>query len=145
MSSMFNTKEQHISQDETRRIIISDMVKKRNSIVPESSLTSMMVPGYCGLSLLPQFPFGVPLVLLELSYRSLNWIRSAFEEGSKVMWRYTPLTNICALANETGLVAPRARFCRFALQRTYVHETMNLCNTIEFINNSIDSKRQLAI
>ena len=26
--------EQHISQDEIRRIIISDMVKKRNSIVP---------------------------------------------------------------------------------------------------------------
>jgi hypothetical protein len=26
--------DQHISQDEIRRIIISDMVKKRNSIVP---------------------------------------------------------------------------------------------------------------
>lgn len=26
--------EQYISQEETRRIIISDMVKKRNSIVP---------------------------------------------------------------------------------------------------------------
>lgn len=34
MSSMFKTKEQHISQDEIRQIIISDMVKKRNSIVP---------------------------------------------------------------------------------------------------------------
>ena len=34
MSSMFNTKEQHISQDEIRQIIISDMVKKRGSIVP---------------------------------------------------------------------------------------------------------------
>lgn len=31
---MFNTKEQHTSQEETRQNIINDMVKKRNSIVP---------------------------------------------------------------------------------------------------------------
>ena len=40
MSRKFNTKKfirdmnQHISQDEIKRIIISDMVKKRGSIVP---------------------------------------------------------------------------------------------------------------
>ena len=31
---MFNTKEQNISQEETRQNIINDMVKKRSSIVP---------------------------------------------------------------------------------------------------------------
>lgn len=34
MSSMFKTKEQYVSQDEIGQIIISNMVKKRNSIVP---------------------------------------------------------------------------------------------------------------
>ena len=58
--------EQYISQEETRRIIISDMVKKRGSIVP--------------------------LVFLWLSYGALKWIRSAFEKDLKVMWRYTLLT-----------------------------------------------------
>ena len=73
--------EQHISQEEVRRIIISDMVKKRNSIVP--------------------------LALLWLSYKSLKWIRSAFIDDSKVKQRYTLLTNISALAHEAYLVAPR--------------------------------------
>lgn len=47
--------DQHISQEEIRRIIISDMVKKRNSIVPNFPLTSMKERGYYGLSLLPQY------------------------------------------------------------------------------------------
>ena len=42
--------EQHISQDEIRRIIISDMVKKRSSIVP--------------------------VILLWPTYGVLKWIRS---------------------------------------------------------------------
>ena len=127
---MFNTKEQNISQEETRQNIINDMVKKRNSIVPEFSLTSMMVPGYCGISILSQFPFGIPLVFLELSYGRLKRIRSAFldepsgrsvsgrlylkglkkaerEEGSKIMRRYMLLTNIGSSDNEVCILAPR--------------------------------------
>ena len=38
------------SQDEIRRIIISNMVKKRNSIVPILTFTSMKNRGYYGLS-----------------------------------------------------------------------------------------------
>ena len=55
---------------------------------------------------------GEPLDLLWLSYRALRWIRSVFldgprgkaerEEGSKVMRRYTLLTNIGVLAYEAG-------------------------------------------
>lgn len=82
---------------------------------------------------------GVPLVLLWLSYRALKWIRNAFldepsgrstsgslfpkglkkaehEEGSKVMWRYTLLTNIGSSAHEASLLA----LC------TYVHRLMNI-------------------
>ena len=43
------------SQDEVRRIIINDMVKKRNSIVPDSTLTSMKERDYYGLSLRSQY------------------------------------------------------------------------------------------
>ena len=138
---MFNTKEQHTSQEDTRQNIINDMVKKRNSIVPESSLISMMMRGYCGPSLLSQFPFGVPLVFLELSYRPLKRFRCAFldesrgrstfgrlqgkkaerEEGLKVLRKYTLLTNIGSLVREACLLAPRR----------YVHETMNICGTMK--------------
>ena len=59
---------QHISQDEIRRIIIIDMVKKRNSIVS--------------------------LALLRLSGRTLNWIRSVFKEGSKVIERFKTVMDI---------------------------------------------------
>ena len=52
---------QNISQEETRKIIISDMVKKRNSqmkypqvAVDDAALTSMKERGYYGLSLLSQ-------------------------------------------------------------------------------------------
>ena len=50
MSRKFNTKKfiwdmnKHISQDEIRRIIISDMVKKRNSIVPVVGEDSIAFP-----------------------------------------------------------------------------------------------------
>ena len=44
----------YTSQEEVRRNIIKDMVKKRNSIVP-SALTSMKERGYYGLSLLSQY------------------------------------------------------------------------------------------
>lgn len=72
--------EQYTSQEKTRRII-SNMVKKRNSIVS--------------------------LVLLWLFDGTLKWIRSAFKEGMKVMQKYAILTNINALPHEVGLGAPR--------------------------------------
>lgn len=46
----------------------------------------------------------VPLALLWLSYRTLKWIRSVFEEGSKVMRNYTLLTDRSSLIYEIGLV-----------------------------------------
>ena len=59
------------SQEEIRRIIIIDMVKKRNSIAP--------------------------LVLLWFFDGTLRWIHSAFEEGLKSMRRYALFTNISSL------------------------------------------------
>lgn len=47
--------EQHIPQDKIRRIIISDMVKKRNTIVHDSTLISMKECRYYGLTLLSQY------------------------------------------------------------------------------------------
>lgn len=38
--------------------------------------------------------FGVPLVLLWCSFGALAWIRSAFEEGLKVMRKYSLLMDI---------------------------------------------------
>ena len=38
--------------------------------------------------------FGVPLVLLWLSYRALKWFCCAFEEDSNIMRRYRLLTNL---------------------------------------------------
>ena len=75
-----NYMEQYISQDEIRRIIITDMVKKRGSIVPVIRVDTNV-----------SYSFGVPLVLLWLSDEPLTWICSAFEEGSKFMWRYALL------------------------------------------------------
>ncbi len=72
MSRKFNTKKfiwdmnKHISQDEIRRIIISDMVKKRNSIVPVVGEDSIA------------FPFCAHLILVWLSRDNLKWIRSVF-------------------------------------------------------------------
>lgn len=86
--------DQYLPQEEVRRIIISDMVKKRNSIVPDPTFTSIKKRVYYGLSPLSQYSFGVPLVLLGLSHRALKWIRRTFEDGSKVMLKYTLLTNI---------------------------------------------------
>ena len=67
----------YTSQEEVRRNIIKDMVKKRNSIVPVIGEDTIV------------FPFA----LLWLSYRTLKWIRSAFKEGLKVMQRDTLLMN----------------------------------------------------
>ena len=66
--------------------------------------------------------FGFPLVFLWLSYRTLKWIRGAFEEGSKVMQRYTLLTDISPLPHKAYLLAPR----------TYVQESKNIssCNEV---------------
>ena len=61
--------EQFIPQEETRRIIISDVVKKEDSIVSYSALTSMKERGYYGLSFLSQYSFDI------------SWIRSSFIEG----------------------------------------------------------------
>lgn len=96
--------EQHISQEETRKIIISDMVKKKGTIVPIIGEDTVMNP------------FCFPLVLLGLSYGLVRWIRWAFKEVLKSMQRYMPLTGISVLAHEAVFVAPR----------TQVHETMNL-------------------
>ena len=52
-----------------------------------------------------------------LSIEALKWIRSAFENGSKVMRRFTLLMDISSSRNETGLVA----------LRTYVWEAVNVC------------------
>lgn len=86
----------------------------------------------CFNAVLLRSSFGVPLVLLWLSYGTfslgqmsngslhtlplrenvgakkptLKWIRSAFEEGSKIMRRY--LTDISSSAHEAGLVTPRS-------------------------------------
>ena len=81
----------YTSQEETRRTIIKDMVRKRNSIVPVIGEDTIVYP----------------LALLWLSYGALKWIRSAFEEGLKVMRRYTLLMNISLLVHEAGLVAQR--------------------------------------
>ena len=133
MSKMFNTKEQHTSQEGTIRIIISDMVKKGDSIVSYFPLTSKMVRSYCGHSLMPQyynkfnFPIitttksqkyrsislGASLVPLGLSYSTLSWIRSAFKEVSKVMRRYSLLTNIGLLVHKGSIVTSRT--CIYSL------------------------------
>ena len=97
------TMEQHISQEEIRRIIISDMVKKRSSIVP-----------VIGEDTIVRF-FYVSLVLFSLSFIALKW--STIKEGSKAMPRYTLLRNIGSSAYEASLLAPQ----------TYVQEAMNLC------------------
>lgn len=76
----------------------------------------------CSNVVLLRSSFGVPLLLLWLSYGALKWIRSAFEENLKIMWRYTLLMAISALGHGTSIVASRARLCRFALQRTCVIE-----------------------
>ena len=101
----------YTSQEETRRNIIKDMVKKRNSIVPVIGEDTIV------------FPFA----LLWLSYGALKWIRSAFEEGLKVMRRYALLRNVGLLPCKAYFVAPR----------TYVLEVMNIgsmmkpCNVID--------------
>lgn len=51
----------------------------------------------CSNVVLPRPSFGMPLVLLWLSYGPFKWSRLAFDEGSKVMRRYTPLTNISSV------------------------------------------------
>lgn len=109
---------QYMPQEEVRHIIISDMVKKWNSFVPNSTLTSIKDGNHYELVLLSLYLWDFPLVLLWLSDGALKWIRSAFldepsgqaerEEGSKVIRRYTPLTSISSLPHKASLVAPRA-------------------------------------
>ena len=107
---------QYVSQEEVRRIIISDMVKKRNSIVPNSALTSMKERGHCGLPFLPQSFFDVPLVLLWLSYGAFKLIQSAYKEGLMFMRGYMLLVTISLLPLEVCLVDPR----------TYIEMAMNV-------------------
>lgn len=109
--------EQHIPQEEIRRIIISDMVKKRSVFVkPNADMLACMLRRakrrMRSNSIVPVigedtivFSLGVPLILHCFSYKTLKRIRSAFKEGSKVMRRYTRLTNISALAHEAEFVA----------------------------------------
>ena len=68
--------------EEIRRIIISDMVKKRNSIVPVIGEDTIV----CS--------FGILLVLLWFSNRKLKLFRSVYEEVSKITSRYVTLTSI---------------------------------------------------
>lgn len=100
--------EQYNSQEEVRRNIISDMVKKRNTIVP----------------VIGEDTIAFPLTLLWLSYGTLKRIRCAFIEGLKVMRRYTLLADTSASIHQVGLFAPR----------TYVWETVS----IGFISLSIN-------
>lgn len=72
-----------------------------------------------------QSTFGIPLLLLWLSYRALKWIRCAFEEGSKVMRRFTLFMNISFLLHDAKLFAPR----------TSVRETVNIGSVMRFRNN----------
>lgn len=97
--------------------------------------------------LLFRYSFGMPLVLLWLSYKALKRIRSAFlddpsgrstsgclflkglkkaerKDGLKVIQRYTLLTNIGSSAHEAGLVATRR----------YVWNTMNISFEMRLIN-----------
>lgn len=60
---------------------------------------------FCSNVLLLRSSFGIPLVLLGLSYRVLKWIRSAFEERSKVMRRNMLFTNIGSSAHKASLMA----------------------------------------
>ena len=152
---------QHISQEEVRRIIISDMVKKRNSIVPvigedtivykdrgtgkeipfqefilnefqkkyphvdvsDSDSISKKEWGYYGLSLMSQnyerrflddiMDFvnenrscvKLKDEVFDFQKPTLNWIRSVFEEGLKVLRIYTSLTKTSSLTHETDVVA----------------------------------------
>ena len=80
----------------------------------------------CSNVVLLRFSFGVLLVLLGLSYRTLTWIRGAFGESSKVMWRYTLLRNRCPLAQEAGILATG----------TYVHEAMNIGGVMRSIKDN---------
>ena len=88
MSRKFNTNQfiknmdLQVSQDEISHIIISDMVKKRGSIVPVIGEDTIV------------YPFCVHLILLWLSRGKLKWIRSAFEDGLNNMRRYTLFMNI---------------------------------------------------
>ena len=89
--------EQHIPQEEVRRIIISDMVKKRNTIVPVIGEDTMV------------YSLCIPSIHLWLSYGALKWIRSAFKEGSRAMRSDTLLIEINALAHEACLATSRNR------------------------------------
>ena len=73
--------EQHISQEKVRRII-NDMAKKRNSIVPVIGEDTIV------------YTYGMPFVLRWLSDRPFMWSRIAFVESSKVMRRYTQVTDM---------------------------------------------------
>ena len=65
---------QRISQEDIRKIIISDMVKKRNSIVLIVVEDKMVY-----------YLFVIPMVLLLFSYGVLKWIRSAFVKEINVV------------------------------------------------------------
>lgn len=79
----------------------------------------------CSNVMLLRSSFGVPLVLLWLSYRVLKWIRGEFKEDLKIIRRYALLTNLCSLPHESSLHAPR----------TYVYEAMNIGGIMMYRNN----------
>ena len=81
---------QTISREEVRRTIISDMVEKRNSIVPVIGVDTFVCPS------------SVPLILFWLSsgYESWKLIRSVFKEGSKAIRRYMLLTSVSFCASQ---------------------------------------------
>ena len=69
------------------------MILKQKSLQAENCWS-------CSDVVLHRLSMSVPLVLLWLSYGALKWIRSAFEEGPKVMRRY---------ANRYKCIGPRSQ------------------------------------
>ena len=74
MVEVIGNMNQRISQEDIRKIIISDMVKKRNSIVLIVVEDKMVY-----------YLFVIPMVLLLFSYGVLKWIRSAFVKEINVV------------------------------------------------------------
>jgi hypothetical protein len=74
--------DQFIPQEEVSRIIISYMVNKRSSIVPNSTLTSVKERGYYSLSLLSQYYNEQERFLDDFMEKNILWyhfINSTFE------------------------------------------------------------------
>ena len=84
--------EQYLPQDEIRRTIITDMVRKRNVFhKPNADMLACMLRREKRRTKSNSI---VPLVLLWKYYEPLKWISCVFEEGSMIMLRYALLAEI---------------------------------------------------